>query len=98
MGPPATRAYSWRRPLVSAQIVTSIEHTSWRPLHSSGPATSPPDKSRLALAVSELAVAETAERIMRFAELLRSERVTPDTPAGSLQDHLALASARLSRY
>jgi phosphatidylserine/phosphatidylglycerophosphate/cardiolipin synthase-like enzyme len=50
------------------------------------------------LAVSELAVAETAERITQFAELLRSERVTPDTPAGLLQDHLALASARLSRY
>lgn len=48
--------------------------------------------------MSELAVAETADRITRFAELLRSERVTPDTPAGSLQDHLALASARLSRY
>jgi phosphatidylserine/phosphatidylglycerophosphate/cardiolipin synthase-like enzyme len=52
----------------------------------------------LAAAAAELAAAETPERVTRFAHLLRSERLSADSPAGALQDHLALPSARLPRY
>lgn len=52
----------------------------------------------LAAAAAELAASETPERIARFAQLLRSDRVSADSPAGALQDHLALSSARLPRY
>lgn len=52
----------------------------------------------LAAAAAELAVAESPERIARFAQLLRTGRVSADSPDGALQDLLALPSARLPRY
>src|SRR5689334_13457898 len=95
----ATRACWWLRLRVSAQTGTSTGLTSWRPLHNSVPATSPSDDTnRLTAVTAELAVAETPERVSRFADLLRRGLLSAETPAGALQDQLALPSARLSRY
>jgi len=47
---------------------------------------------------AELAATETPERVERLISLLRDALLSAETPAGALQDQLALPSARLSLY
>src|SRR3954451_19375061 len=99
MEPHATPACSWRKRRASAQIGTSTVRTLSKPLPSSARATSTSDDvHELAAAAAELAGSETPERVMRFAQLLRSRDLSAESPAGALQDHLAVPSARLPRY
>ena len=72
---------------------------SWKPSHNSVPATSRSEAvRRFAVAAAQLSTAETPERVERFISMLRQGKLAAETPAGTLQDRLALSSSRLTRY